>query len=609
MVNHHRLLLTLALAFSAVACSPEPVAPESTPEPVAPAANSQDAINEFFADFTDRWVEANPNLAVSSGFFTGEKQEELERQLTSLAPENRLQQIERARNGLAELAALDFSAATDTQRLAADLMRWQLELLVEDEPYLDWIDFPLEQMNGASVSLPNQLTVVHPLLNAGDAGNYVARLRLVDDRMREATADARARAERGIVPPDFILQTTIAQMERFIEAPAAENPLVTTLAEKSAALGDLTPERRDELLREAAVVVETEVYPAWQEAVAVLRNQLPLATADAGLWRFPNGAEVYAHQLRRFTTTNLSADEIHAIGLAEVARIEAEMEVLFRQIGLVEGSINERVDQLDARLAYPDNEAGRTALMNRIQIVLDDAQLRSAALFATVPMTPVIAQPYPRFRWENAAASYTAPPLDGARPGIFQMPLRASRLTEFGLRSLVYHETVPGHHFQIALVNENTELPRFMRMRALGGISAISEGWALYAERLAAESGWYEGDVEGLIGQLYSALWRARRLVVDTGLHAKGWTRQQAIDYGIEPSEVERYIVNPGQACSYMIGQLKLVELREKARTALGERFAIQDYHDVVLGAGIVPLTMLEGIVDRYIASVLAASP
>jgi uncharacterized protein (DUF885 family) len=188
------------------------------------------------------------------------------------------------------------------------------------------------------------------------------------------------------------------------------------------------------------------------------------------------------------------------------------------------------------------------------------------------------------------------------------MPLRPNRMTTFGLRNLVYHETVPGHHFQIALATENQDLPAFRRIRALGGLSGSSEGWGLYAERFAAEDGWYEGDTTGLLGQLSGSLWRARRLVVDTGLHAMGWTREQGIDYGIEASEVERYAVNPGQACAYMIGQLKLIELRERARSALGDRFSIREFHNVVLGLGIVPLDVLESEVERYVAEPRATS-
>jgi uncharacterized protein (DUF885 family) len=575
---------------------------EATPAPEAAAPAAAETLDEFFARFTDEWVASNPNLAISSGYFTGEQQDRLEQQLTPLTREYRLARNTLARSGLEQLQQFDLAQVTAKQRLAADLMRWQLETLVAEEPFLDYTAFPLEQMNGASVSLPNQLTVVHQIRDATDAGNYLARLQEMDLRMQEATRDSERRAEIGIVPPAFILRTTIEQMERFIGVAPAENPLTTTLVEKTAPLADLTDARRAEIAQLAEQIVANEIYPAWQGAIDALRSQLPRATEDAGLWRFPNGAEVYAYQLQLYTTTNLTADQIHDIGLAEVARIETEMDVLLRQVGIENGSIPARVAELQARLAFPDTDAGRESTMSAIQGYLTDAQVRSAALFDKVPVTPVIAQPYPRFRWENAAAGYTPPPLDGSRPGIFQMPLRANELTDFALRSLVYHETVPGHHFQIGLTNEDTSLPRFMQMRAFGGISASSEGWALYAERLAAESGWYEGDVEGLIGELDSMLFRARRLVVDTGLHAKGWTRQQAIDYGLPPSEVDRYVVFPGQACSYMIGQLKLVELRERARAALGEDFSIREYHNLVLSLGIIPLSLLEREVDSWIA-------
>ncbi len=443
---------------------------------------------------------------------------------------------------------------------------------------------------------------MQPVQDAEDADNYVARLNLVDDRLREATADAAGRAQRGVVMPAFILRTTIAQMQQFIAAAPADNPLVTTLAAKTDALGDLTPEQRTVLLQAAATIVAEEIYPAWAAAIDELNRQLPLANDDAGLWRFPNGADIYRRQLRAFTTTDLTPQQIHEIGLKEVARIEAEMDGLFRQLGLVDGSILERIEQLETRTAYSHDDAGREALTQDVQRYLADALQRSAALFDKMPRSSVIAQPYPRFRWDTAAAGYTTAPLDGSRPAVFQFPLRDNELMRYEKRSLVYHETVPGHHFQLALIAENKELPRFMQIRAFGGNSAITEGWALYAERLAAESNWYEGDIEGRLGYLDSMLFRARRLVVDTGLHAMRWTRQQAIDYGIPPSEVDRYVVNPGQACAYMLGQLKIVELREKARAALGRSFSIREFHNVVLGAGVAPLTMLEQVVDDYIA-------
>lgn len=584
------------------ACS-EQTPPATQAQASSAASATQAQIDAFFTAATDRWVESNPDQAISTGYFSGAKQNALERQLTPRTREFELQRNAMAREVSAELARQDFSHATQTQRFAGELLKWQLDMLLTAEPFLDYIGLPLNQFDGANVSLPNALTVVHPVQDAQDAENYVARLKWVDDRLREATADSAARAQRGVVMPAFILRTTIAQMQQFIAPAPADNPLVTTLAAKTEALGDLTPEQRSLLLQSAATVVADEIYPAWAEAIDELSRQLPMANDDAGLWRFPNGADVYRRQLRAFTTTDLTPEQIHAIGLEEVARIEAEMEGLFRQIGLVDGSILERIEQLEKRTAYSHDDAGRAALTQDVQRYLADALQRSAALFDKMPQSSVIAQPYPRFRWETAAAGYTTAPLDGSRPAVFQFPLRDNELMRYEKRSLVYHETVPGHHFQLALIAENNELPRFMQIRAFGGISAITEGWALYAERLAAESGWYDGDIEGRLGYLDSALFRARRLVVDTGLHAMRWTRQQAIDYGIPPSEVDRYVVNPGQACAYMLGQLKIVELREKARAALGDRFSIREFHNVVLGAGIAPLTMLEQVVDDYVAS------
>lgn len=605
MRNTILILLVLLAACSEPPASQAPAAAPQAMTAAAPAAaaDTPATLDAFFTDITDRWVAANPDQAIATGYFTGEQQDALERQLTPRTREYQLQRFAEAREVLQALEAQDFSQGKPTQQFAAELLRWQLQMGLDDEPWLDSSSWPLNQFNGANVSLPNALTVQQPLQDARDADNYVARLALVDDRLREAIADAAARAERGIVPPAFILQTTITQLQQFIAGDAASNPLVTTLADKTAMLGDLPAETRAALLQQATDIVSNEVVPAWQAAIAELQRQLPLATDDAGLWRFADGAAIYRQQLRAFTTTELSPEEIHAIGLAEVARIEALMDELFREIGLSEGSILERTEQLEARTAYTRDDAGRAALSADIDAWVADALVRSAALFDTMPTTPVIAQPYPPFRWESAAASYTVPPLDGSRPGIFQFPLRDNELMRYEKRSLVYHETVPGHHFQLALITENQELPRFMQMRAFGGNSAITEGWALYAERLADEAGWYEGDIESRIGYLDSMLFRARRLVVDTGLHAMGWTRQQAIDYGIPPSEVDRYVVMPGQACAYMIGQLKIVELREKARAALGERFSLQQFHNVVLGAGVVPLTMLEAIVDDYIAA------
>lgn len=560
------------------------------------------SIDDFFRTFAAEWVRGNPNQAVSTRYLSGPEQEPLERELTPVSAEWQRGRMRLAARGLAELRRFDRAALGTAQRTAADLLDWQLDTLVRGEPYLDYA-FPLEQFGGVNVSLVTTLTVSHPVRSPRDADNYLARLAQVGARMTEAVGEARRLEAAGVLPPRFILRATIAQMEQFIAPPPVQNAFATTLDERLAGVQELTADRRASLVAEAARLVETRVYPAWREAIAALTGQIARATDEAGLWRLPRGAEAYAHHLRRHTTTTLTADEIHEIGLREVARIEAEMEAIFRRLGRTEGSLNARIDQLRQDLGYALDESGRAAVMADVERIMRDAEGRAAALFDRRPRAPVAAQPYPRFREATAAASYNAPPLDGSRPGVFQIPLRPERMTRFGLRTLVYHETIPGHHFQVALDLENTGQPLFRRVRLFGGITALTEGWALYAERLAAESGWYENDLEGQLGYLDAQLFRARRLVVDTGLHAKRWTREQAIAYGIEASEVERYVVNPGQACAYMIGQLRLIELRETARRTLGARFSLQAFHDAVLRAGTLPLDMLEREVEAFIAS------
>src|SRR5713226_6965198 len=565
-------------------------------------AQQQQSVNDFFRDFTAGWVRGNPDQAAGTRYFNGEEQRRLERQLTPVTAAYQRTRIALARKGLSELHLFDRARMTDPQRVSADVMQWQLDTIVRGDPYLDYF-FPLEQFGGVNIGLINALTVSHPLITESDGDDYIARLGLVGTRMNDATDESTRIAAKGLTPPRFILRATISQMQQFTATPPAQNPFVTAFASRMSASREISSAKRDALRARAETIVTSQVYPAWQKAVALLESLAPRATDDAGLWRFDKGPDVYAYNLRRYTTTNLTAEQIHQIGLGQVERIEKEMDGILRQLGRTEGSVKDRIEKLKQDLSYPNTEEGRTAIMADVEGILRDAEKRAAPLFDLRPRAPVVAQPFPRFQEANAAANYTAPASDGSRPGTFRIPLRPEQMTKFRLRSLVYHETVPGHHFQVALDVENDSLPRFRRIRAFGGIPALSEGWGLYAERLAAESGWYDGDPEGRLGQLDSELFRARRLVVDTGLHAKHWTRQQAIDYGIEASEVERYVVFPGQACSYMIGQLKIVELREKARKALGDKFSLREYHNVVLNTGTVPLEILERQVGAYIQS------
>ncbi len=575
-------------------------------EPQTVAEVEPPSIDEFFQEFTEDWIRLDPQLAVRTQYFPEGEKDQLSRQLTPIATQEWEQnRIFLAQQGLDQLDGFDRDLLTYEQNISADMMQWQLQNIIESQQFVDY-DYPFQQMNGVNILFPNFLTVIYPIRTERDAENYIAVLGQVKEGLESAIIKSEEQVANGVIPPRFILEATINSMNIFINPEPSQNPLVTAFSDKLEAVDELDANRRMQLINEVIAIVGTDIYPVWQEAIDTLFSQQDIAANDAGLWRFEEGETLYAQRLQTFTTTNLSPEEIHEIGLREVARIEQEMDGLFRQLGYNEGAISERVAQLTVDTSYPNTDAGRELIMSDIQNLLSDALTRTEGSFEVRPQSEVIAQPYPEFRWASAAASYSAPPADGSRPGIFQMPLRQSQLTQVGLRSLVYHETVPGHHFQVALAVENTNLPAFRSLRALGGVSASSEGWALYAERFAAEDGWYDDDLVGRLGQLDSELFRARRLVVDTGLHAMGWTRQQAIDYGIEASEIERYVVYPGQATSYMIGQLKIIELRERTREALGENFSLQNYHNLVLETGIVPLEILERVVDNYIDESIA---
>ncbi len=570
------------------------------------AAAQSIPIDRFFDEFTDEWMRANPTLATLNRYFTGAEQERLERQVSSPSIANARTLIALRRRALATLASYPRELLTPQQRLSAQVMQWQLQTMVDREAYLDY-SYPLEQFEGANIRLVWSLTQFHPLGTRRDVESYLAALAQVAGLMDEAVDDARTLEARGVVPPRFILEATIAQMNRFVDGGAAKNTYVTVLDQKMQSIEDLTPADRARFRAKAEALVARTIEPAWRAAVVMLQSQIPKATDVAGLWRLPGGDDAYRYFLRLYTTTAMSPAEIHALGLERVAAIEQQMDEIFRGNGRDQGTVQQRIDLLKAELAYPDptSEASRAAVMRDLDAILDDAQLRAQVLFDQRPKARVIAAPYPAFEEANQAARSMPPAPDGSRPGVFMFPRRVERMTTFGLRTLTYHETVPGHFYQVGLLRENTSLPRFRQLGAFGFISAFGEGWALYAERLAAESGWYDGDPQGLLGQLDAELFRARRLVVDTGIHAMHWTRQQAIDYGIEASEVDRYVVQPGQACAYMIGQLKILELRERAKQALGTRFSLTQFHNVVLDTGTVPLDLLEQAIEQYINGVL----
>ena len=555
--------------------------------------------------FAANWMRLSPEFTTSSRYFSGAEQDALDGQLSRPA-HRRMAQLELARAALPRLerwlAARGANALSPTQAQAASTLAWSLRNRIASEPFEDH-GFAFNQLWGLQVRSINLFTQIHPLRRPVDLNNYLARLEQLPAIFDETVAQSRAAAARGLLPPRFIVERARVQFEAFLKPLPTDNLLLRDLAERSSAIEGLASTERERALARAQTLLSEQVLPAFRRALALLDELLPRSTDDAGLWRFADGASAYAQALASNTTTHLNAEEIHRIGLREVTRIEDEMDRLLQSLGRTEGSVTVRMATLSAERRLAAEPDPRPGILARYTQYMRDAERRAEPLFNLKPKAPVEVRRVPAITERTASAYYTTPAPDGSRPGIFWVPLVGPTFNTLGMRSLAIHEAVPGHHFQLALQQEQTDLPHWRRHRVFGGGSAHSEGWALYAERLAIDEGWYADDPHSLLGALGSQLFRARRLVVDTGLHAQRWTRQQAIDYGISVSEVERYVANPGQATAYMIGMLHILSLREEARARMGSRFSLPGFHDAVLKAGSVPLDVLSDIVRRWSAT------
>ncbi len=546
-------------------------------------------------------VRSDPEQATLKQYFDAKEQDALDRKLTPNTVVFRAAEVAEAKKSLAELAKIDQSTLTPQQRASAATIAWSLQGTVDGYPYRDY-NFVFNQFTGLHVQIVNFLSQQHPIRNHRDIENYLVRLKAVAGKMDTGIVQARGAAGHGILMPTFITQASIGQLDRFLDGAPENNVFVASLVQRMANVKDLPAEEQAKFAADATAIVKQSIIPVFQRTRTLLQEQLPKTTSDAGLWRLPNGDRAYAVLLRQMTSTDYTPQQIHEIGLREVARIEKEMHGLLVSIGYSEGTIKQRMEKLEQD-QQPKEADPRPQLLARYDAILRDAEARAKDLFDITPKAPVVVKREPPFTEKTAAAHYTGPAKDGTRPGIFWAPMPGPQFRIVGMRTLVYHEGVPGHHFQVALQQENTGLPRYRRDRVFGVGSAYGEGWALYAEQLAAENGWYGDDVVGRLGQLDAELFRARRLVVDTGLHAMKWTRQQGIDYGIPPAEVDRYVVMPGQACAYKIGMIRILDLRAKAQQALGDKFNIKAFHNTVLETGNVPLSVLEKVIDEWIAT------
>jgi uncharacterized protein (DUF885 family) len=530
--------------------------------------------------------------------------------LGDASPAHQQRYFDRAKQNLADLHAYPLDRQNASQRLSTQILDWYISREIEGEKY-QWHNYPVNQLFGVQSEFPSFMANTHRLLAPRDCEYYRQRLNAVGTKFDQLLESLKVREEKGILPPRFVVEKVLTEMKNFVAQPPADNILATSFKTRAAKIGELTDEQRAGFQKRIETAIADQVYPAYQKLIDYLTGILPKTTTDDGVWKLPDGEAFYAYILRKSTTTTLKPDEVHELGMREVARIEGEIRAILDANGFAGRPIGEAIDELrkDPRFLFSNDDKGRADALAEYTRLIVQATERCRQLFATVPKAKIEVRRVPVFKEATApGAYYQGASIDRTRPGVFYANLRdMTEIPKWAMPTLAYHEGVPGHHWQIATAQELKGLPQF---RKLIPFTAYQEGWALYTEWLAKEAGWYEGDPFGDLGRLQAELFRAVRLVVDTGIHAKRWPREQAIGFMREKTsmgekevtaEIERYIVNPGQACAYKVGMLKLQELRKRAQTELGTQFDQREFHDVVLRNGAVPLEILEEQVNAYI--------
>ncbi|WP_046755813.1 DUF885 domain-containing protein [Kordia jejudonensis] len=509
---------------------------------------------------------------------------------------------------------VDETSLDEFTALSYKLFKQRLENHIADHTYRLY-NYPLNQMHGMQAEIPAFLINMHQIKDVSDAEAYIERLNGLKGLFNQVEANLKERQEAGILPPKFVFSHVINDAKNIIKGQPFDNSktnstLWNDFMSKLEKL-EIADEKRKTLEDAAKKVLLNSVQPAYSSLVVLLEEQQKIATTDDGAWKFPNGDAFYNVALARTTTTDMTADEIHQLGLDEVARIHNEMNQIKEQVGF-KGSLQEffKFMKNDKQFYYDATPEGRNAYMDKATGIIDSMKSRLDELFITKPKADIQVKAVEAFREKSAGkAFYQRPALDGSRPGTYYANMYTMEaMPSYQMEALAYHEGIPGHHMQIAIAQELQDIPMF---RKLGGYTAYIEGWGLYSEFIPKEMGFYS-DPYSDFGRLAMELWRACRLVVDTGIHAKKWTREKGIEYYVTNTPnaksdavkmVERHIVMPSQATAYKVGMNKIIELRTNAKEKLGDKFDIREFHEVVLSNGAVPLNVLSDLVDVWIAS------
>jgi uncharacterized protein (DUF885 family) len=569
-------------------------------------------IEKLFDDFFREYIELRPETGTALGVsgIKGIEVQNDELDDVSDETEDKLYRMYEKYNDW--LVQFDTGKLTPEHKVACDVLKWFLKDQIEKEQFRHhaYIINPMFSFHNRLTTL---MTEHHKIRTLRDAEDYIKRLEKYDKKISQLIKQIAIRQNSEIMPPIYVLEVFQEELQKFIEVPLDKSILFTSFRNRVEKLKTMKGDVKKDLYKKTLSTIEKGVYPAYTRMSEYVESLKKNANEEAGVWKLPNGDGYYEYCLKHHTTTTMSPEEVHELGLKEVKRIHDEIRMLLEALGITEGedfrdlsaAYWELVSGRHAsRYFYLDDEDGKVQTLKDYQLIIDEMGTKLPDLFSIFPKAAVRVERVPKFKEKTAGTYYEPAKLDRSTDGIFYANLSYQHFKP-GMKTLTYHEAIPGHHFQIAIEQES---PHSRLFRSLAHFTGYLEGWALYAEKLAKEYGFYD-DVHSKLGNLRSELFRAARLVVDTGLHAKKWTREQAFDYMRNNvgwgsyGEINRYIVWPGQACAYKIGELKILELRERAQKELGGKFDIKDFHTVVLEHGSVPLEILEQLVDIYIKS------
>jgi uncharacterized protein (DUF885 family) len=570
--------------------------------------NESAKANAFFDRVFDREVDRDPVKAALLGIKKDYDQ------WTDMSEDHAQKELDITKANLDSLKTFDMAALDEQTKISYRLFENDAQQKIDNYKWR-MHDYPVNQMGGTHVDMPTFLINVHLVDNKSDAEAYISRLLKVNALFDQLITNLKLREAKNIIPPKFVFPYVLNDCKSIISGQPFEksgnvNPLLENITNKVNALKDVDEAGKKDLIKRASDALLTSLKPAYEKLIAYWTELEKKSTTDDGAWKLPDGDAFYDAALKQTTTTNLTADEIHEIGLKEVERIHNEMREIMKKVKFKSDNLQEFFDfmRTDKQFYYPNTAEGKEAYRVKAVKIIDDMKKELDKLFLTKPKADIVVKAVEAFREKSAGgAFYEDPAPDGSRPGRYYINLynMADQAT-YQMEALAYHEGIPGHHMQIAIAQELKGIPKF---RMHGGNTAYVEGWGLYSEKLPKEIGFYQ-DPYSDFGRLAMELFRAARLVVDTGIHRKKWTREKALAYfkentpnpeGDNKKEIERYIVWPSQATGYKIGMNKIIELRENAKKKLGDKFDLREFHDVVLTSGPVPLNILEEMVNTWV--------